>query len=518
MLSTSTDQTTTNQNDGTGFAPAKTDSQSQMKVMLTLLESSLKAIERSAWQLRDLSVQTLTGMKWLEAETSSLFKAGLQLPARLKRLALCGWMLTRLIASYKLWPTRSAFISTAKHAEALEQLHQKNAELFVETSLKQGGAFLKIGQLLSTRGDLLPAVWISALSRLQDQATPIDPELIEPVLTEQLGKPLNEVFSSFDMTPIAAASIGQVHKATLIDGRVVAVKIRRPGIEKLVKTDMLLLRVFLENIRTILPDIDINTLFEEINRSINEELDYLGEAHSMTRIGTHLHKIDGVRAPQVIKELCTRKLLVAEFVEGVKLTDALDAYLQHDQYDKINTLLTRVLDAWLLQVLQLGQFHCDPHAGNLLVDKDNQLILLDFGACQSLTEAHRLGYLRVLQAAIVHEDSTIAQTLIQMGFKTRSGQPDTLLAFTKALLTQLSDRLADTINGAAVWPDNDELFAQAQALYASLDSDPVEEMPGDFIMLARVFLSLGGLFTHYRPDINLAELLLKHLTWQQQAA
>lgn len=517
MLDTTSDTATNTTNVEIEFHTA-TQPLSQMKLMLALLESTLKALERSAWQLRGMSSQTLTGMKWVENETTNLFKAGIQLPGRLKRLALCGWMLTRIIGSYRLWPTRSAFIPTAKQADALEQLHLKNAQLFVETSLKQGGAFLKIGQLLSTRSDLLPAVWIETLSCLQDQATPIDPERIEPLLVERLNRPLADVFAHIEMEPIAAASIGQVHKATLLDGRIVAVKIRRPGITQLVKTDLLLLKVFLDNVRSMLPDIDMDTVLSEIGRSLDEELDYRREASAMKRIGKHLTKISGVSCPHVIDELCSDKLLVAEFVEGVKLNDALNQYQQQGEQHKIDQLLTQVLDAWLLQILQLGHFHCDPHAGNLLVDDDNQLVLLDFGACQRLTETHRLGYLRVLQAAIVHEDSTIAHTLDQLGFKTRSGNPDTLLAFTKALLTQLSDRLAESVNGQPTWPDSDELFAQAQTLYSSLEDDPVEQMPGDFIMLARVFLSLGGLFTHYRPNIDLASLMLKHLTWQQQAA
>src|SRR5690606_15039915 len=267
-------------------------------------------------------------------------------------------------------------------------------------------------------------------------------------------------------------------------------KVQRPGIASLVETDLLLLGLFLGNLDALMPGMDIATLFSEIKRSLNEELDYQREAAAMRRVARHLGKIDGVACPQVIEEMSSRKLLVTSFVNGRKLTDTLDTYREAGDTASIAQLMTRLLDAWLLQVLQLGFFHADPHPGNLLVTDDNQLVLLDFGACQSLTEAHRLGYLRVLQAAIVHDNATIATTLDALGFRTQSGNPDTLLAFTHALLTQLSERIAEQPDN--LWPDEDELIAQGQALFASLQQDPVEKLPGDFIMLARVFLSLGG--------------------------
>lgn len=501
-------------------APAHSDSLPtarlplDIKAVIILLNTCLLMIERSAWQLRHFASQTRNGYQWLEGETRSLWQFSRLLPQRLARLSRCGWMLTRLLTGYRLWPTRSAFISSKHQPAALQRLHRKSAQLFVETSLTQGGAFLKIGQLLSTRSDLLPPVWIEELSRLQDQALPVAPAAIRATIEDTLGGRLDELFSRFDSTPLACASIGQVHRASLKDGREVAIKVQRPDIANLIDTDLLLLGLFLGNVDSLLPGMDIATLFAEIKRSLLEELDYGREAAAMRRVGRHLNKIDGVSCPAVIDELSRRNLLVTKFVEGRKLTQALDDYQAQGNAAGTALLMARLLDAWLLQVLQLGFFHADPHPGNLLVTPDNQLVLLDFGACQTLTDTNRRLYLRVLQAAIVRDENSIASSLHELGFRTQSGKPDTLIAFTSALISQLCERISEAPD-SNLWPAEDELLVQGQALLAHLQTDPVGKLPGDFIMLARVFLSLGGLFVHYRPVIDLPALLLKHLTWPQ---
>lgn len=487
-----------------------------LKTLLTLLDACFMVLERSALQLRGVTSQARTGLSWLETISFDIWNRGRRLPRQLERLTRTGWMLTRIITSYRLWPARRALLPATAQDAALTRRHKRNARLFVETSLAQGGAFLKIGQLLSSRSDLLPAVWIEELSRLQDQALPESFDSIRKTLETAWGKPLSEVCAEFNELPLAAASIGQVHRAKLLDGRVVAIKVQRTGITHLIETDLTLLELFLGNMDSLLPGIDTPTLFNEIRRSLREELDYRREAASQQRISQTLEHTHGVICPAVITALSNDKVLVTHFIEGKKLTQALDEYQTRQETEKTSQLMTALLDAWLTQVLQAGFFHADPHPGNLLVTADNQLVLLDFGACQALPESTRLGYLRILQAAIVNDDQTLASTLDALGFKTHSGDPATLLAFCHALLTQLCDRLGET--ESAIWPAEDELVAQARELLERLRADPVEKLPGEFIMLARVFMTLGGLFIHYRPTMDLPALMLRHLTWQARAA
>lgn len=497
-------------------SPRQPSADLDLKTLLALLDAGFLVLERSAWQLRGAASQARTGWAWLENISSGFWNRGRQLPGQLERLTRTGWMLTRIITSYRLWPARRALLPAAEQGKALDRRHRRNARLFVETSLAQGGAFLKIGQLLSSRSDLLPQVWIDELSRLQDQALPETPAAIQRTLENAWGKPVAEVCAEFDETPLAAASIGQVHKARLQDGRVVAIKVRRANIAQLIETDMTLLQLFLGNMDSLLPGVDTDTLFAEIRRSLREELDYQREAQSMQRIAAGLGQVDGVLCPAVITELSSEQVLVTQFIDGKKLTQALDDQQAQHQTAATAQLMTRMLDAWLTQVLQLGFFHADPHPGNLLVTADNQLVLLDFGACQQLPEATRQGYLRILQAAIINDENTLAATLDELGFHTRSGNPETLLAFCHALLTQLCQRLGETPD--SLWPAEDELMAQGQALLEQLRADPVEKLPGEFIMLARIFLTLGGLFIHYRPAMDLPALMLRHLTWQAHTA
>lgn len=481
--------------------------------------SCLNGIESCAWQLRGAATQTLAGWQWLEKESTHWWHKACQTPLLAQRLTRSAWMLTRLTSGYRMWATRSAFIRHDKQAAALERLHHNSAKLFVDTSLAQGGAFIKIGQFLSTRADLLPAAWITQLARLQNQAHAAPSALIRQAIEDALGGPIDAFFSHFDMTPLACASIGQVHRATLMDGRHVAVKVRRPGITTLVSADLQLLDMFVNNLakdsNTLFAALDIGTLFAAIKRCLHAELDYRQEAASMQAITRQLHPLDGVCCPTLVAELSGETLLVTEFIEGRTLSDALDDYQQRGATQELNDTMTRLLDCWLLQILQRGFFHADPHPGNLLVCPDGRLALIDFGACQQLTETARNGYLRLLQAAIVGDETTLASTLDTLGFHSHSGNPDTLLVFCRALLMSICEQISQAPDAPFRWPTPAQTRAGAKALRAQLNADPLTALPADFAMLARVFIGLSGLFAHYRPTIDLPNLLLKHLTWTQ---
>lgn len=491
--------------------------ESGLKIWMGVIESCIKALETTVWQGRDIADQALKSARTLHVgavgmgeDLQRLADQARLWPARLKRVSQTGWMLTKILGSYRLWGTRSAFLPHAMQEKALNALHRKNARRFRDTSLAQGGAFLKIGQLLSSRPDLLPAAWIEELEALQDQATPVPFEQLQPVLEAELGQPIEALFAHIDPTPLATASIGQVHRAQLHDGRNVAVKVQRPGLDTLIELDMALLKLFLNAVRSALPPVDMDTIINEIQRTVREELDYHREAQVMQRIQRQLSAVDGISTPNLVAQFSTRHVLTSEFVEGEKLTHVLDNLHQREP-EQVDTLLHTLLDAWFCQVLHGGLFHADPHPGNILVNAQGQLILLDFGCAQSLSDTARRGYFRVLQACAVNDQQEIATTLHALGFRTRSGNPDTLLAFVGAILDEVRDAMINP-HAAHGWPDSDTVMDTANTLLAQMADDPVEQLPADFIMLARVFGTLGGLFLHYQPNSDITGLILQYLT------
>lgn len=485
---------------------------------LKVMNASIGAIEQTVWQGRELAEQALVTLQKVEqgagqvkSEYQQITEQAVQWKEQVKRLKKTGWMLTRIATSYRLWGIKSAFIPRAKYQTKLNQLHLKNACLFRDVSLEQGGAFLKVGQLLSARGDLLPEAWVKELRVLQDQAKAEAFDHIKSVIESELDDRMENIFLEFEATPIAAASIGQVHKAQLKDGTEVAVKVQRPGLEHIINLDMALLKVFVNSVESMLPPTDMDTITTEVERTIREELDYCLEAGWMQQIAIFLADVPGVIVPSIIPEYCTEKVMVSSFIKGQALSTALEQRCNQGDHRGMSDLLSRLLDLYLRQVLQAGVFQADPHPGNLLVTDQDELVLLDFGCTMALSDSFREGYCKVLGAAMLDERTNMAEELLEMGFKTRSGKPDTLLAFADALLGQLKQAAENMSKGEMVWPTQDDFMASSKALMEQANRDPVDKVPAEFIMLARVFSTLGGLFSHYKPQLDVNKHLIPHL-------
>ncbi|MCG8538075.1 MAG: AarF/UbiB family protein [Pseudomonadales bacterium] len=489
-----------------------------LKTWLNVMNASLSAVEQTLWQARGLAERTVDAFKKVEQgagvvkdEYAELSKDIVEWKQQAKRMKKTGWMLTKITTGYRLWGIKSAFISKGRMEKEFNRLHRKNARLFTKVSLEQGGAFLKVGQLLSARADILPKAWVEELRILQDQTKPECFDEIKRMLEQELGAPLEQVFLEFDSKPIAAASIGQVHKATLKNGEVVAVKIQRPGLETIIKQDMALLKLFINSIESLLPPTDLDTIVAEIERTVHEELDYTTECRWMQTVADALTEVEGVIVPKPVNSLCTSKVMVSEFVVGTPLARKLDNLDSQGEKEALSDLLGRLLDLYLRQVLQHGVFQADPHPGNFLVTEANELVLLDFGCTMQLSESFKEGYGKVLGAALLDESDAMAQELVRMGFQTRSGKPDTLVLFANALLGQIKQAANNMSRGEMHWPSQMEMMQGAQGLFEQAERDPVDKLPAEFIMLARVFTTLGGLFTHYKPNMDVHKYLVPHL-------
>jgi ubiquinone biosynthesis protein len=459
------------------------------------LDQVLTGIERAARELRSLA----------DASANVLELAGTArtLTDRAKRLHDTGSMLARLVLGYRLFGLRTAF-SSKERAELLRaQLHADNAARFLQTSREQGGAFLKVGQLLSARADLLPDVWVRELSVLQDAAPAISGDSVRRALHEALG----EHTLRLEDTPLAAASIGQVHRARTLAGDEVAVKVQRPGIAALVEDDLALLGLCFEALRGSLPQLPLDTIVQEIRAHVLAELDYVREAELGLRVGRFLEAYPGIVIPAPIPALCAPTVLTTQFVAARKITLVLDELStgDADAHARLSELLGLLLQAYLRQILQLGTFQADPHPGNLLVTPNDELVILDFGCAAELSPGVRRAYLQLLEAFFQRDDAGMERAFAALGFKTQSGRMDTLLAFMHALLGELAEAM---LEGSVGWPDRQAIARRAAALGHSFLNDPVVELPDHFVMIGRVLTTLGGMFSHYRPNLDITKHVL----------
>jgi ubiquinone biosynthesis protein len=277
-----------------------------------------------------------------------------------------------------------------------------------------GPTFVKLGQLLSSRADLLPERYLKALSRLQDKVKPFPYQDVEFIVEQELGTKISKAFSSFDPEPLAAASLGQVHRAALHDGRPVVVKVQRPSIQKQIEEDF----AALEEIARLLQRhtdfgrrYQLSKILEEFEVTIAHELDYRREAANLTALAANMRGFKRIRIPLPVEDYTTHKILTMDYIEGTKITE-LSPLTRLDLDGK--ALAEEVFEAYLKQVLIDGTFHADPHPGNVFLTTDNRVALLDLGMVGHTTPALQEHLLKLLLAVSEGDSDTAADVAIRI--------------------------------------------------------------------------------------------------------
>lgn len=413
---------------------------------------------------------------------------------------------TKLVAGYKLHEFKAPFMAPAAQRQALEELHARSAHRLYDMCVELRGGVLKLGQLLSCRVDVLPAVYIQQLAQLQDQAPHEEPAAISAMIEQDLGRPVHELFAQFEMVPVAAASLAQVHRAVLTDGSVVAVKVQRPGIREILEADITALRMVAGLLRSMMPAMDADTFVNEIARSLLDEIDFAAEATAAAQFAQQLGHRDDVLIARSYPELSSARVLTMDYIEGQRIQSYLDGCAAAGVQGRadIDRLLHTLVDVFMEQILRLGHFHADPHPGNFMVTAQGKLVMLDFGCVCSFTPETRRRYLTLCLAALGNNRPEMQRLLDELGFRAGGDDPGAMLKYCDLMLEEF--RAGATLDFASI-----DIRAKVQQAMELTRQSPITHVPADFVMLGRVFAALSGLVVGYRPSLDLAATAMPYL-------
>jgi ubiquinone biosynthesis protein len=359
-----------------------------------------------------------------------------------------------------------------------------------------GTTFIKLGQILSTRADLVPPDYQAELAKLQDAAPPVPTEEVQEVIVSELGGPIAELFATFDPVPLAAASIGQAHAATLHDGTEVVVKVRRPGVVELVEADL----EILQNLATsanqrweLAADYDLVGLAQEFAQTLRAELDYLREAGNAERFAASFADDPTVHVPRIIRDHSTSRVLTLERVRGIKIDDL--AALDAAGIDR-RALADRASKLLLKMVFEDGFFHADPHPGNLFVEDDGRIGLIDFGMVGELDERTHERLASVLLAVTTQDTERLVDVLLDLGVARKR--------IDRSLLRQDLDHLLGRYYGRplaelALGPMLRDTLMVVRRHHLRL--------PPNLALLFKMLLMAEGLAATLDPSFNLTSVL-----------
>ncbi len=384
-------------------------------------------------------------------------------------------------------------------------LHGLTPEQAVEVLQALGPTYVKIGQLASNRSDLLPKAYCDAFEKLRDDANPMPFDVVIEQIDRAYGKSWHEVFASIDPVPLGAASIAQVHKATLLDGTTVAVKVRRPGVAESMAEDIMLMKHLLalgefasNSHRDIL--LSLEGFIEEIERTTASEVDFTSELHNLMRFHDELADEEGVTSPVAYPQYSCESVLVMEFVQGTEIshTQAL-----REQGIDVSALARRVCQSYVTQVLDDGFFHADPHPGNILV-RDGDVVWIDLGMVGTLTVSERMLVGKVFTAVATDNAYLLKEAV--MGLVHVLGPVDhgALLEALSRLLAEYSTAEMKEINVGTVLTEVIEVLRGQNMM-----------MTSSVTMLARGFVTIEGVMAQVAPDISVIEIVSKHVIAQQ---
>jgi predicted unusual protein kinase regulating ubiquinone biosynthesis (AarF/ABC1/UbiB family) len=428
-------------------------------------------------------------------------EAGLSVQEHATRVVPVGQSLSRslvlaavaadIFVGYTSLRERAKWLPSLVKPRDWELQHQRGANRVLETAASLGGALIKACQFASTRPDLLPAVYIRTLAPLQDSMPARPWSEIEKAITHELGQRPTDVFAEIEREPVAAASIAQVHRARLHDGREVAVKVQYPDIENLVATDLAVLEQIVKAIARLAPAIQLQPIVDYLQETLPLELDFRHEAESMTALRTALAHRSDVLIPTAVPELSTERLLVMDYIEGIKITDREALEQAGISPHEVARLLN---DLYADQMLHLGILHADPHPGNLFVQPGPRLVLLDHGLTVPLAPSLVDSLRKLVQALTSGDFDGVSGALAEAGLRL-DGEVD-----ITTLLNLVGVLLGNNQPGES-GEDVDEVDVGVQI------GKSIGTIPTDLLLVGRALGLLDGITKQLDPSMDTMEIV-----------
>jgi len=421
-------------------------------------------------------------------------KARLEKAMRLTRLAVYGEKLYGI----RMWFfhifmlfVRRVFLGKVINREANQE---KQAVWLKEKLIELGPTFIKIGQSMGTRADLLPLPFVKELGTLVDEVPPFPNDVAFARIEHELGKKINEVYAEFEIEPVAAASLGQVYRAKLHTGEEVAVKVQRPNLEAIIKGDVVILKKvarFAERFPQLNENADWAGMLREFDVTIHEEMDYAAEGRNAERFRENFKNWTNIHVPTIYWHATTSKVLTMDFIHGTKVTDLEEQKRLNIAPEKVNRLLIKT---YLKQLLEDGFFHADPHPGNLLVMNDGRLAFFDFGMVGRITPELQAKMIDAFFHVVGKDPAGIAQDLIDLDFLKPGTNPNVVRPVVERMFEfHLNLKLKD-VN-----------FKELTYDLADVMYDYPFRLPSNFTYIMRALMTLEGIGIITDPEFNFFE-------------
>ncbi len=397
---------------------------------------------------------------------------------------------------FKLWLYNKSWSYPGGVTEAKKAARRKEQAVWMRnTLLDLGPTFIKVGQLFSTRADLFPSEYVEELAKLQDRVPAFSYEQVEAIIEQELGKKIPELFQSFEPIPLAAASLGQVHKALLYSEEAVVVKVQRPGLKKLFEIDLQILKGitrYFQNHPSWGRGRDWLGIYEECCRILWEEIDYLNEGRNADTFRRNFRGRDWVKVPRIYWRYTSSRVLTLEYLPGIKISqyEALEAA----GLDR-KVLARQGAEAYLHQLLDNGFFHADPHPGNIAVSANGALIFYDFGMMGRIKSNIREGLMDTMFGIAAKNGDRVVQSLVNLGAIAPVEDMGPVRRSVQYMLDHFMDKPFENQSVSAISDD----------LYEIAYNQPFR-FPATFTFVMRAFSTLEGVGKGLDPEFNFMEV------------